>query len=427
MKIYRLNEIEEKDVFLRCDTGVDVSQPVREMIERVRKEGDQALYALTEQFDGAKLETLAVSKHEIEDALQKVEKEFLEILREAAQNIGRYHEKQKRESFVMTEREGVVLGQKILPLERVGIYVPGGTAAYPSSVLMNAVPAQIAGVKEIIMVTPPGRDGTVNPAILAAAYVAGVTQIFKLGGAQAVAALAYGTQSIPRVDKIVGPGNAYVAEAKKQVFGQVNIDMVAGPSEVLVLADEKSNPAYIAADLLSQAEHDKLASAVLVTDSETLAQQVSAEVERQLQTLEREEIARASIEANGKIILVKDMHEAIEVSNRIAPEHLELCLEDPFAWLSMVQNAGSVFLGRYNPEPMGDYFSGPNHTLPTMGTARFYSPLSVDDFIKKMQFSYYTRDALKQDYKKVSQFARKEGLTAHARAVEIRFEQEECQ
>mgnify|MGYP001625052116 FL=1 len=425
MKIYRLNEIEEKDVFLRCDTGVDVSQPVREMIERVRKEGDQALYALTEQFDGAKLETLAVSKHEIEDALQKVEKGFLEILREAAQNIRRYHEKQKRESFVMTEREGVVLGQKILPLERVGIYVPGGTAAYPSSVLMNAVPAQIAGVKEIIMVTPPGRDGTVNPAILAAAYVAGVTQIFKLGGAQAVAALAYGTQSVPRVDKIVGPGNAYVAEAKKQVFGQVNIDMVAGPSEVLVLADEKSNPAYIAADLLSQAEHDKLASAVLVTDSETLAQQVSAEVERQLQTLEREEIARASIEANGKIILVKDMHEAIEVSNRIAPEHLELCLEDPFAWLSMVQNAGSVFLGRYNPEPMGDYFSGPNHTLPTMGTARFYSPLSVDDFIKKMQFSYYTRDALKQDYKKVSQFARKEGLTAHARAVEIRFE-EEC-
>lgn len=427
MKIYRLNEIEEKDVFLRCDTGVDVSQPVREMIERVRKEGDQALYALTEQFDGAKLETLAVSKHEIEDALQKVEKGFLEILREAAQNIRRYHEKQKRESFVMTEREGVVLGQKILPLERVGIYVPGGTAAYPSSVLMNAVPAQIAGVKEIIMVTPPGRDGTVNPAILAAAYIAGVTQIFKLGGAQAVAALAYGTQSVPRVDKIVGPGNAYVAEAKKQVFGQVNIDMVAGPSEVLVLADEKSNPAYIAADLLSQAEHDKLASAVLVTDSETLAQQVSAEVERQLQTLEREEIARASIEANGKIILVKDMHEAIEVSNRIAPEHLELCLEDPFAWLSMVQNAGSVFLGRYNPEPMGDYFSGPNHTLPTMGTARFYSPLSVDDFIKKMQFSYYTRDALKQDYKKVSQFARKEGLTAHARAVEIRFEQEECQ
>ena len=426
MKIYRLNEIEEKDVFLRCDTGVDVSQPVREMIERVRKEGDQALYALTEQFDGAKLETLAVSKHEIEDALQKVEKGFLEILREAAQNIRRYHEKQKRESFVMTEREGVVLGQKILPLERVGIYVPGGTAAYPSSVLMNAVPAQIAGVKEIIMVTPPGRDGTVNPAILAAAYIAGVTQIFKLGGAQAVAALAYGTQSVPRVDKIVGPGNAYVAEAKKQVFGQVNIDMVAGPSEVLVLADEKSNPAYVAADLLSQAEHDKLASAVLVTDSETLAQQVSAEVERQLQTLEREEIARASIEANGKIILVKDMHEAIEVSNRIAPEHLELCLEDPFAWLSMVQNAGSVFLGRYNPEPMGDYFSGPNHTLPTMGTARFYSPLSVDDFVKKMQFSYYTRDALKQDYKKVSQFARKEGLTAHARAVEIRFEQEEC-
>lgn len=425
MKIYRLSEIEEKDVFLRCDTGVDVSQPVREIIARVRAEGDEALYSFTQQFDGAHLDTLAVSQQEMDDALQKVEEEFLGILREAAQNIRRYHEKQKRESFVMTEREGVLLGQKILPLERVGIYVPGGTAAYPSSVLMNAIPAQIAGVKEIIMVTPPGRDGTVNPAILAAAHIAGVTHIFKLGGAQAVAALAYGTQSVPRVDKIVGPGNAFVAEAKKQVFGQVNIDMVAGPSEVLVLADGKSNPAYVAADLLSQAEHDKLASAVLVTDSEALAQQVSDEVERQLKMLEREEIARASIEANGKIILVDDMHEAMEVSNRIAPEHLELCLEDPFAWLSLVKNAGSVFLGRYNPEPMGDYFSGPNHTLPTMGTARFYSPLSVDDFIKKMQFSYFTRDALKQDYQKVSKFARKEGLTAHARAVEIRFEQEE--
>lgn len=424
MKIYRLSEIEEKDVFLRCDTGVDVSEPVREMIAQVREQGDSALYALTERFDGARLETLAVAEQEIDDAMRAVEPEFLEILREAAGNIRRYHEKQKRESFVMTEREGVVLGQKILPLERVGIYVPGGTAAYPSSVLMNAVPAQIAGVKEIIMVTPPGRDGTVNPAILAAARIAGVTRIFKLGGAQAVAALAYGTQSVPRVDKIVGPGNAYVAEAKKQVFGQVNIDMVAGPSEVLVLADQNSNPAHVAADLLSQAEHDTMASAVLVTDSAELAQKVSEEVERQLETLERREIARASVEANGKIILVDDMHEAIAVSNRIAPEHLELCMDDPFAWLGLVQNAGSVFLGRYNPEPMGDYFSGPNHTLPTMGTARFYSPLSVDDFIKKMQFSYYTREALKQDWKKVSRFARKEGLTAHARAVEIRFEEE---
>ncbi len=424
MKIYRLSEIEEKDVFLRCDTGVDVSGPVREMIAQVREKGDSALYALTERFDGARLETLAVAEQEIDGAMRAVEPEFLEILREAAGNIRRYHEKQKRESFVMTEREGVVLGQKILPLERVGIYVPGGTAAYPSSVLMNAVPAQIAGVKEIIMVTPPGRDGTVNPAILAAARIAGVTRIFKLGGAQAVAALAYGTQSVPRVDKIVGPGNAYVAEAKKQVFGQVNIDMVAGPSEVLVLADQNSNPAHVAADLLSQAEHDTMASAVLVTDSAELAQKVSEEVERQLETLERREIARASVEANGKIILVDDMHEAIAVSNRIAPEHLELCLDDPFAWLGLVQNAGSVFLGRYNPEPMGDYFSGPNHTLPTMGTARFYSPLSVDDFIKKMQFSYYTREALEQDWKKVSRFARKEGLTAHARAVEIRFEEE---
>ena len=300
--------------------------------------------------------------------------------------------------------------------------MPGGTAAYPSTVLMNAIPAHIAGVGEIIMATPPGRDGKICPAILAAAKLAGVTRIFKMGGAQAVSALAYGTQSVPRVDKIVGPGNAYVAEAKRQVFGLVNIDMIAGPSEILVIADGKSNPAWVAADLLSQAEHDKLASAVLVTDSRPLAQAVAQAVEDQLRTLEREEIARASIEHNGKIIVVRSLAEAVAAANRIAPEHLELSVENPFDYLGQIENAGSIFLGRYNPEPMGDYFAGPNHTLPTMGTARFYSPLSVDDFVKKSQFSCYTRGALERDYRKVSRFAKEEGLTAHARAVEIRFE-----
>ena len=307
-------------------------------------------------------------------------------------------------------------------MARVGIYVPGGTAAYPSTVLMNAIPARIAGVGEIIMVTPPGRDGAVNPHILAAAKIAGVTRIYKVGGAQAVAALAYGTGTIPQVDKIVGPGNAYVAEAKRQVFGRVNIDMIAGPSEVLVLADGRSNPAWVAADLLSQAEHDRMAAAVLVTDSRPLAEAVAHELERQLAALPRAEIARASLEANGKLIVCRDLREGIAVANRIAPEHLELCVDNPFDYLGEIQNAGSVFLGRYNPEPMGDYFAGPNHTLPTMGTARFYSPLSVDDFVKKSQFSYYTRDALARDYRKVSLFARKEGLDAHARAVDIRFE-----
>ena len=422
IKIYDRNEVPEEEIFRREEETADVSAPVADILRDVKERGDAALLDCARRFDKAELSALEVTPRELEEGAAQVDGEFTQILREAAENIRAFHARQRREGFLMAEREGVILGQKITPLARVGIYVPGGTAAYPSTVLMNAIPAHIAGVGEIIMATPPGRDGKICPAILAAAKLAGVTRIFKMGGAQAVAALAYGTQSVPKVDKIVGPGNAYVAEAKRQVFGLVNIDMIAGPSEILVIADGKSNPAWVAADLLSQAEHDKLASAVLVTDSRPLAQAVAQAVEDQLRTLEREEIARVSIEHNGKIIVVRSLAEAVAAANRIAPEHLELSVENPFDYLGQIENAGSIFLGRYNPEPMGDYFAGPNHTLPTMGTARFYSPLSVDDFVKKSQFSCYTREALERDYRKVSRFAKEEGLTAHARAVEIRFE-----
>ena len=424
IKIYDRNEVPEEEIFRREEETADVSAPVADILRDVKERGDAALLDCARRFDKAELSALEVTPRELEEGAAQVDGEFTQILREAAENIRAFHARQRREGFLMAEREGVILGQKITPLARVGIYVPGGTAAYPSTVLMNAIPAHIAGVGEIIMATPPGRDGKICPAILAAAKLAGVTRIFKMGGAQAVAALAYGTETVPKVDKIVGPGNAYVAEAKRQVFGLVNIDMIAGPSEILVIADGKSNPAWVAADLLSQAEHDKLASAVLVTDSRPLAQAVAQAVEDQLRTLEREEIARASIEHNGKIIVVRSLAEAVAAANRIAPEHLELSVENPFDYLGQIENAGSIFLGRYNPEPMGDYFAGPNHTLPTMGTARFYSPLSVDDFIKKSQFSYYTREALEWDYRKVSRFAKEEGLTAHARAVDIRFEKE---
>ena len=422
IKIYDRNEVPEEEIFRREEETADVSAPVADILRDVKERGDAALLDFARRFDKAELSALEVTPRELEEGAAQVDGEFTQILREAAENIRAFHARQRREGFLMAEREGVILGQKITPLARVGIYVPGGTAAYPSTVLMNAIPAHIAGVGEIIMATPPGRDGKICPAILAAAKLAGVTRIFKMGGAQAVAALAYGTETVPKVDKIVGPGNAYVAEAKRQVFGLVNIDMIAGPSEILVIADGKSNPAWVAADLLSQAEHDKLASAVLVTDSRPLAQAVAQAVEDQLRTLEREEIARASIEHNGKIIVVRSLAEAVAAANRIAPEHLELSVENPFDYLGQIENAGSIFLGRYNPEPMGDYFAGPNHTLPTMGTARFYSPLSVDDFVKKSQFSCYTREALERDYRKVSRFAKEEGLTAHARAVEIRFE-----
>ncbi len=419
--ILKMDTIDPKQLFARDQKTQDVSEAVREIIAQVRKRGDAALLEYAERFDKVTLSSLQVTPQEMEAAVSSLEPEFLAVLEEAKENIWAYHQKQKLDSFVMSQKPGVVLGQKVVPLEKVGIYVPGGTAAYPSSVLMNAIPAKIAGVKELVMVTPPSRDGGVNPGILAAAKVAGVSKIFKVGGAQAVAALAYGTETIPGVDKITGPGNAYVAEAKRQVFGQVAIDMIAGPSEILVVADETSNPAFVAADMLSQAEHDTMASAVLVTDSMDLAQKVAQEIEKQLSLLERREIAQRSIEQNGKIIVTKSLAQAMEAANEIAPEHLEICTEEPFAYLSQVRNAGSVFLGRYNPEPLGDYFAGPNHTLPTMGTARFYSPLSVHDFLKKIQFSYYTKEALEKEYPKVSLFARKEGLGGHANAVEIRF------
>lgn len=425
IKIYEMGKLKDEEIFARNEPTSSVEDVVSDIIANVREKGDEALRDYCQRFDHVALNDFLVSPKELEAAIQKVEPEFIEILEEAAKNIRAFHEKQLRQSFIMTEKPGVVLGQRVIPLERVGLYVPGGTAAYPSTVLMDAIPAQIAGVSEIVMVTPPSKEGSVNPYILAAAHVAGVGRIFKVGGAQAVAALAYGTESIPRVDKIVGPGNAFVAEAKKQVFGQVNIDMIAGPSEVLVLADGASDPRYVAADLLSQAEHDKNASAVLVTDSLALAEQVQAEIEAQLKTLKREEIARTSIENNGKIIVCRDLMEGVDTANRIAPEHLEICVDQPFDYLGLIKNAGSVFLGRYNPEPLGDYFAGPNHTLPTSGTARFYSPLSVDDFVKKLQYSYYTREALEKDYDKVSFFANKEGLTAHARAVDIRFGKED--
>ena len=425
IRIYKMNSLKDEEIFTRSEEQANVAGTVEEIIADVRKRGDEALKYYAEKFDKAKLDSLAVSEKELEEAVRTVDPQFLAILSEAAENIGHYHQNQVRSDFVVTDRPGVILGQRVLPLERVGIYVPGGTAAYPSTVLMDAIPARIAGVEEIIMVTPPNKEGKVNPNILAAAYIAGVDKIFKTGGAQAIAALAFGTESVPQVDKIVGPGNAYVAEAKKQVYGRVGIDMMAGPSDIMVLADGKSNPVYVAADLLSQAEHDKMSSAVLITDSEALAKEVQAEIENQLKSLEREEIARVSIENNGKIILVKDLKEGIEAANRLAPEHLEICTDQPFDLLPMVKNAGSVFLGRYTPEPMGDYFAGPNHTLPTLGTARFSNPLSVDDFVKKMQFSYFTKDALKEDYEKVATFAEKEGLTGHARAVKVRFEGEE--
>ena len=423
IKIYNYAQVSDEEIFARENIAANVEEAVSQIIATVRQKGDAALYEYAEKFDRVTLSGLEVTAQEIQEAFETVEPEFLDILREAAANIRAFHEKQVRNSFLLNNRDGVVIGQKVTPIEKVGLYVPGGTAAYPSTVLMDSVPAKIAGCSQIVIVTPPGKDGKVNPVILAAAKIAGVDRIFKVGGAQAVAALAYGTQTIPKVDKIVGPGNAYVAEAKKQVFGKVAIDMIAGPSEILVVADSTADPRYVAADLLSQAEHDKMASAVLVTDSDCFAQAVSEELERQIPQLPRQEIARASIDNNGKIIVSEgDLMQAIEIANRIAPEHLELCVDDPFAYLDKVKHAGSIFMGKYCPEALGDYFAGPNHTLPTSGTARFSSPLSVDDFVKKTQFTYYTPDALEKVADKIAYFARKEGLDAHARSAEIRFE-----
>ena len=422
IKIMKYGQVPNPEIFARVEPAVNVEAVVEEIIANVRAGGDRAVLEYNLKFDKAELATLLVSDAEIEEAFAAVAPEFLSILEQAAENIRAFHSKQVRNSFVIADKPGIVLGQKVTPIEKVGVYVPGGTAAYPSTVLMDTIPAKIAGCPQICMVTPPGKDGKINPVILAAAKIAGVDKIFKVGGAQAVAALAYGTESIPKVDKIVGPGNAFVAEAKKQVFGLVSIDMIAGPSEILVIADGKSNPAHVAADLLSQAEHDKLASAVLVTDSEELAQAVAEEIEKQLPLLPREEIARASIDNNGKIIVAENLMQGIEISNEIAPEHLELMVDDPFAYLDAVKNAGSIFMGRNCPEALGDYFAGPNHTLPTSGTARFSSPLSVDDFVKKSQFTYYTAGALNAVAESIDYFANKEGLQAHGRSVMIRKE-----
>ena len=421
IKIYKYGEVSNEEVFARDNIAANVEPAVTAIIADVRSRGDEALFEYTARFDKAVLTSLEVSPAEIDEAFDAVEPEFLDILREAAANIRLFHEKQVRNSFVIN-RDGVVMGQKVTPIERVGLYVPGGTAAYPSTVLMDAIPAKIAGCEQIVITTPPGADGKVNPVILAAAKIAGVDRIFKMGGAQAVAALAYGTQSVPKVDKIVGPGNAYVAEAKKQVFGRVAIDMIAGPSEILVVADATADPRHVAADLLSQAEHDKMASAVLVTDDADFALAVQAELEAQIPLLPRAAIARASIDNNGKIIVADTLMKAIDIANEIAPEHLELCVDNPFDYLDAVKHAGSIFMGKHCPEALGDYFAGPNHTLPTSGTARFSSPLSVDDFVKKSQFTYFTRDALGKVADKVACFAEKEGLHAHAKSATIRFE-----
>ena len=420
IKIYKYGEVSNDEVFARVEPKMDVTAIVSEIIENVKKFGDFALCDYTKKFDGVCINNLHVTDAEIVEAFNQVDVKFIEILKRAAENITKFHSMQKRDGFTIENPDGTVMGQKIIPVDRAGLYVPGGTAAYPSTVLMDSIPAKIAGVKELFMVTPPDRQGKINPVILAAAKIAGVNKIFKVGGAQAIAALAYGTETIPKVDKIVGPGNAFVAEAKKQVYGTVSIDMIAGPSEILIVADEKSNPNHLAADLLSQAEHDRLASAVLVTTSMDLAEKVAEEIETQLKKLPREEIARESIDSNGKIIVCDDLSKAIEISNEIAPEHLELVVDNPFDYLDDIRHAGSVFMGRYCPEALGDYMAGANHTLPTSGTAKFSSPLSVDDFIKKTQFTYYTKEALSNIADDVYYFAEKEGLNAHAESAVIR-------
>ena len=403
------------------ETEQEILLSVNNILAKVKKEGDKALFELTKSFDKVELKTLEVTASEIDECFNSVEEDFIEALKEAKMNIEDYHKKQKANGFLMTKDKGVYLGQRVLPLERVGVYVPGGTAAYPSSVLMNVIPAKVAGVDEIIMVTPPDKDGGINPYIGVAARIAGIDKIYKVGGAQAIGALAYGTETILKVDKIVGPGNIFVATAKKLVFGEVDIDMIAGPSEILVIADEKSDPSFVAADLMSQAEHDKLASSVLITTSKELYEKVEVELERQVKTLEREDIIRTSLKDFGSAILCKTIEECIDISNAIAPEHLEIMVDEPMQYLGMVRNAGSVFLGRYCPEPIGDYFGGTNHVLPTSGTARFFSPLSVDSFIKKSSFIYYSKEAIMENGEKIITLANKEGLTAHANSVKVRL------
>ena len=426
IRTFQYGEVPNETLFIRSPLFTDVGPVVADILADVQKNGDAALLRYTEKFDGAKLDSLLVTQEEVNAAYESVSEEYRAVLRQAAENIAEYHRNQIRPGFVMTRPNGVVLGQKVTPIERVGLYVPNGTAAYPSSLLMNCVPAKLAGCSLLVITTPPNADGKVDASILAAAKIAGVDLIFKVGGAQAVAALAYGTESVPRVDKIVGPGNAYVAEAKKQVFGKVAIDTIAGPSEVLIVADDTNDPAVVAADMLAQAEHDVMATSVLVTDSGRLAKAVAQELERQLPLLPREAIARASIENNGKIVLVQSLEDAIDCANEIAPEHLELCVDDPFAYLGRVKNAGSIFLGKHAPEALGDYMAGPNHTLPTTGTARFGSPLSVDDFVKKSQYTYYSREALADVREGLMRFAEQEGLHGHENSVGIRFEGDEA-
>ena len=421
IRMFEYGSVPNETLFIRSPLFTDVGPVVAGILRDVKENGDEALFRLTEKYDGAKLSSLLVTEEEIEEAFASVSGEYRAVLQLAHDNIAEYHRCQIRPGFVMTRPNGVVLGQKVTPIERVGLYVPNGTAAYPSSLLMNCVPAKLAGCGMLVITTPPGRDGKIDPAIRAAAKIAGVDRIYKLGGAQAVAALAFGTGSVPKVDKIVGPGNAYVAEAKKQVFGTVAIDTIAGPSEVLIVADESNDPAVVAADMLAQAEHDVMATSVLVTASRRLAGAVAQELERQLALLPREAIARASIENNGKIVVAKDLEAAIECANEIAPEHLEICLDDAFSWLGKVKNAGSIFLGKHAPEALGDYLAGPNHTLPTTGTAKFGSPLSVDDFVKKSQYTYYSREALRDVKDALVLFAEEEGLRGHARSVGVRF------
>ena len=424
IKIYKYGDVPNETLFIRSPLFQDVGAVVTEILKKVQEEGDAALKYYTKKFDGADLSDLIVSSEEIEEAFASTSEEYRKVLQQAYDNIAEFHSHQIRPGFVMTRENGVVLGQKITPIEKVGLYVPNGTAAYPSSLIMNCVPAKLAGCSELVIVTPPDRDGKVNAAILAAAKICKVDKIVKVGGAQAVAALAFGTESVPKVDKIVGPGNAYVAEAKKQVFGKVAIDTIAGPSEVLIVADRNNDPRILAADMLAQAEHDVMATSVLVTDSAELAEKVAQELEVQLSVLPRENIARPSIENNGKIVIVSSLEEAVECANEIAPEHLEISVDDPFSYLGKIKNAGSIFLGKDAPEALGDYMAGPNHTLPTTGTARFGSPLSVDDFVKKSQYTYFSHRALEEIKDSIMLFAEEEGLHGHAISIDIRFRED---
>lgn len=412
-----------KELKLRAENSdKDVVPAVSEIINNVRENGDKAVYDYTVKFDGKAPEKTEITKDEIEELIKDCEPLFLEAITKAAANIKDFHARQVQQSWLTTKENGVIMGQRVRGLKRVGIYVPGGTAAYPSSVLMNAIPAKLAGVEEVIMVTPPCKDGKPNPNIMAAAKIAGVDRVFLMGGAQAVAALAYGTETVPKVDKIVGPGNIFVATAKKLLYGVVDIDMIAGPSEILIVADKTANPKFLAADLMSQAEHDRLASSILLTTSDEIAVETEKEVLRQVEKLSRKDIIEYSLSNFGAIIVCSDMTQAVDFANELAPEHLEVCCENPMEYVGKLHNAGSVFLGNYSPEPLGDYFAGPNHVLPTSGTARFFSPLSVDSFVKKSSFIYYTEDALKKDAELIEEFAKKEGLTAHANSITVRFE-----